>query len=95
MTFREKRALRKKQRELRKRKKKAQKDLNAALDRLKAAGDELQIGFAKGMEETTDVFARLLRSASQAVNERANELEPKDTEETTAVTSSSHEEDDV
>ena len=95
MTFREKRALRKKQREIRKRKKKAQKEFKAAMDRLKVASDELQIGFTKGMEETADVFARLFRSASQAVNERAKELKPKDTEETTAVTLSSHEEDDV
>lgn len=95
MTLKEKRALRKKQREVKRRKKKAQKEFKAAMDRLKVAGDELQIGMTKGMEETADVLARLFRSASQAVNERAKELEPKAPEETTAVTASSNEEGDV
>ena len=97
MTFKEKRALRKKQREIRKRKKKAQKELNAALDRFKVAAEELSIGFSKGMKETADVFARVYHAAAEAEKKRALELEPKAKapEETTAVTASSNEEGDV
>ena len=80
MTFKEKLALWKRQREIKHRKKKAQKDLDAAMARIKCAADEM-LGCAKGVEETTEVFARFFRAASRSINERMQQLEPDEDDE--------------
>ena len=81
MKLKEKLALWKRQREIKHRKKKAQKDLDAAMARLKCAADEMQIGCAKGVEETAELFARFFRAASQSINERMQQLEPDEDDE--------------
>lgn len=81
MKLKEKLALWKRQREIKHRKKKAQKDFDAAMARLKCAADELQIGCAKGVEETAEVFARFFRAASRLINERMQQLEPDEDDE--------------